>query len=166
MTVKKERNRAGWFRLHDHPVVARTSRSSQFINRYTMKTHQLALLCTALLVNGCGDRENKSVEDRFTLHQPNDNTVEHAQCHRELDNLPKSALAIPDSATAVAIAEVYIMRHYGLSSADDKPYSVEFKDSSSWIVSGTLSAPDMVGGCAVLRLDAKSGALLKLQHGE
>lgn len=131
-----------------------------------MKTLHLALLCSAGLVVGCGYYENKSVEDRFTLYHANGNTVEHVQCHLELDDLPKSSLAIPDSATAVAIAEVYIMRHYGASSADDKPYSVVFTDSSSWLVSGNLFDANTVGGCAIVRLDAKSGALLELQHGE
>jgi hypothetical protein len=129
-----------------------------------MRPFKLVLVCSIGLVIGCGSSETKSVEDRVESHEHIGSAEENAQCHLELNELPRSSLAIPDSATAVAIAEVYIMRHYGLSSADDKPYSVEFKDSSSWIVSGTLSAPDMFGGCAVLRLDAKSGALLEILH--
>jgi NTF2 fold immunity protein len=130
-----------------------------------MKSLKIWTTFTLAFLIGCDCRLPVKSNEHHMSRTHNSKTKTESQCHLDLDGLPSSEYAIPDSITAAAIAEVYIMRRYGKSSADDKPYNVMLRDSTVWIVSGTLP-PGTRGGCAILQLDAKRGTLLSVYHGE
>lgn len=70
---------------------------------------------------------------------------------------------IPDSATAVAVAESILFKVYGKDEIlGEKPYNVDFVDGY-WALTGTLPK-GYFGGTFVIIMAAKDGRVIKLTH--
>jgi hypothetical protein len=84
---------------------------------------------------------------------------------------PKSGY-VPDSATAIKIAEAALVPVYGKKTIDSEQPFVAELNGEVWTVSGTLHCPDgrggttthCVGGVAVVRLSKKDGHILSMIH--
>jgi hypothetical protein len=76
---------------------------------------------------------------------------------------------VPDSATAVRIAEAIWLPIYGKNVIDDEhPFRAVLKDGV-WTVTGTLSPPPpglaRLGGVALAEISQKDGRILRVSHG-
>jgi hypothetical protein len=81
---------------------------------------------------------------------------------------------VPDSKTAIAIAEAVLIPVYGKEQIEsERPFHAGLKDGV-WTVGGTLRCPDgkggfttdCDGGVAVLRLSKRDGRVLYMMHSE
>lgn len=88
-------------------------------------------------------------------------------------NKPKDGY-VPDSATAVKIAEAVLIPVYGKKQIEsERPFTASLKDDI-WTVAGTLRCPDgkggfrsdCDGGVAVVRICRKDGRILYIMHGK
>ena len=79
---------------------------------------------------------------------------------------------VPDSETAVKIAEAVLVPVYGRQKIEsEKPFDAELKDGV-WTVSGTLRCPDgnggttthCVGGVAVVTISKADARILSMIH--
>jgi hypothetical protein len=79
---------------------------------------------------------------------------------------------VPDSATAVKIAEAVLVRVYGKKQIEsEKPFTARLKDDV-WRVNGTLQCSDgkggtttlCVGGVAVVQISKKNGHIISVMH--
>jgi len=79
---------------------------------------------------------------------------------------------VPDSATAVKIAEAVLVPVYGKKKIDsEEPFHAKL-DKDVWTVSGTLRCPDgkggtttlCVGGVAVVQISKFDGRILSVTH--
>lgn len=72
-------------------------------------------------------------------------------------------MVIPDSATAVAVAEPILFKVYGKEEIlGEKPYKVDSVDGY-WVLTGTLPK-GYVGGTFVIIMAGKDGRVIKLTH--
>ena len=72
---------------------------------------------------------------------------------------------VPDAKTAVKVAEAVWLPVYGKSVLREKPYVAELKDSSVWIVKGTLPK-GYRGGVAYIEIQKKDCKVLNMYHGK
>ena len=86
---------------------------------------------------------------------------------------PKRA-PVPDSATAVKIAQAALVPVYGKKKIDsEEPFTAQLKNDV-WTVSGTLHCTDgtggtttrCVGGVAVVQISKVDGRILSMGHGK
>ena len=84
---------------------------------------------------------------------------------------PKSGY-VPDSKTAVKIAEAVLIPVYGERQiASEKPFTAELRDNV-WTIGGTLRCPDgkggtttkCLGGTAVVKISKLDGRILFMTH--
>ena len=72
---------------------------------------------------------------------------------------------VPDAKTAIRIAEAVWIPIYGEETlADEKPF-VAILEEGVWYVHGTLPVGSL-GGTAEAEIDAVSGKILRVSHGE
>lgn len=71
---------------------------------------------------------------------------------------------VPDSTTAVQIAEILFVRIYGEKVREKKPFVATFKDGI-WIVDGTLEK-GMDGGVPHIEIQKSDGKIIDLFHGK
>lgn len=71
---------------------------------------------------------------------------------------------VPDSTTAVQIAEILFVRIYGEKVLEKKPFVATFKDGI-WIVDGTLEK-GMDGGVPHVEIQKADGKIIDLFHGK
>ena len=75
---------------------------------------------------------------------------------------------VPDENTALKIAEAIWLPLYGKEIYDEKPFTVELKDSLIWIVQGTLvQRPpyNIRGGVAYIEIQKSNCKILKVGQG-
>ena len=81
---------------------------------------------------------------------------------------------VPDSATAVKIAEAVLVPIYGKKQIDSElPLNARLKDGV-WTVTGTLRCPDgkggttsmCFGGAAVVQISKADARILSMEHGK
>lgn len=82
---------------------------------------------------------------------------------------PKAGF-VPDSATAVKIAEAVLIPVYGAQQvSSERPFNAVLKDGV-WAVTGTLRCPGAritcKGGTARVRISKLDGRILYLNHGQ
>jgi NTF2 fold immunity protein len=79
---------------------------------------------------------------------------------------------VPDSSTAVAIAEKVLIREYGVKKiASERPFTATLK-GNVWTVAGSLHCSDgeggtttiCAGGVAVIRIKKSDGRILSMIH--
>jgi hypothetical protein len=81
---------------------------------------------------------------------------------------------VPDSVTAVKIAEAVLIPVYGQKQIESERPFVAQLDGDVWIVSGTLHCPDgkggttsnCVGGVAMVQLSKLDARILGMGHGK
>ena len=69
---------------------------------------------------------------------------------------------VPDSSSAVRIAEAVWIGVYGPEVLDKKPYTATLVNSSYWIVKGSLS--DELGGVPYIEIRKNDGCVQKITH--
>jgi hypothetical protein len=82
---------------------------------------------------------------------------------------------VPDSSTAVKIAEAVLIPVYGQKLIEsERPFSAQLKDQE-WVVTGTLYCPDGKGGTstqcgnggvATVRISKEDARILYMMHGK
>jgi len=70
---------------------------------------------------------------------------------------------VPDEKTARKIAEDIWLAHYGKLIYKEKPFVVTLRDSSVWVVKGTLNGYTK-GGTAYIEIQKSDCKILKLIH--
>ena len=87
-------------------------------------------------------------------------------CAKPIENRPNWKLKdgyVPDEQTAGKVAEAILTRIYGNGISDNKQFKVRLKDSTVWIIEGTLK-PGKVGGTPYIEIQKTDGKILKVQH--
>lgn len=77
--------------------------------------------------------------------------------------IPKDGF-VPNAETAIKIAEAVWLPIYGNSIYDKKPFVAELKDSTIWIVGGTLHGERTLGGVPYIKMQKKDGKILIVEH--
>ncbi len=77
---------------------------------------------------------------------------------------------VPNSETAIAIAEAVLKPIYGVDKINsERPFTSEFKDGV-WVVSGSLqrgtSNVAVKGGVAMIEISKADGRILRVSHGK
>ena len=72
---------------------------------------------------------------------------------------------VPDSSTAVKIAESIWFSAYGNSIYERKPFKAELIDDTLWIVAGSMPR-NMLGGVPYIEILKKDGRVLGIGHGK
>lgn len=70
---------------------------------------------------------------------------------------------VPDSATAIRIAEAVLIPIYGASVIDDQRPLAATLHAGIWTVTGTLM-PNQVGGVAIVEISRESGCIQRVSH--
>ena len=71
---------------------------------------------------------------------------------------------IYNETTAIAMAEVVLVPIYGDEILNEKPFKAVLKNDSIWVVEGTLSGINKVGGTAYIEINKYDGRILELTH--
>jgi len=80
------------------------------------------------------------------------------------DYSPKKGF-VPNEETAIKIAEAIWLPIYGNSILEMKPFVANLKDSTIWIVEGTLPK-GMKGGVPYIEIQKSDCKVLKIAHGK
>jgi len=72
---------------------------------------------------------------------------------------------VPDKATASKVAEAILFPIYGNEINYEKPFKVELKDSSVWVVRGNFPE-GALGGVAYIEIRKSDCKILKVTHGQ
>jgi hypothetical protein len=100
------------------------------------------------------------------------------QCHAEHNNKPQAGY-VPDSITAIKIAEAVLIPVYGEKIESEQPFKATLKEDV-WIVEGTLNCPDdknaaapekkslhlCLGGLALVEISKSDAHILRMTHGK
>ncbi|MEW6411160.1 MAG: YbbC/YhhH family protein [Candidatus Zixiibacteriota bacterium] len=76
---------------------------------------------------------------------------------------PKDGI-VPDSLTAVRIAEAIWSARYGRVILDRRPFKAQLKQDDVWFVQGTLRE-GYLGGVPVAEIRKEDGCVLRIGHG-
>ncbi|WP_052266372.1 NTF2 fold immunity protein [Pedobacter kyungheensis] len=71
---------------------------------------------------------------------------------------------VPDSTTAIQIAQIIFVRVYGEKVLERKPFIVKLKNGI-WVVDGTLEK-GMYGGVPHIEIQRSDGKIINLIHGK
>lgn len=93
-------------------------------------------------------------------------TLEESLKDTSLHNvLHNKTLIIPDSSTAVTIAESILFKIYGKKEIQNqRPYEI-YKIENYWYISGTFPKPQP-GGTFLIITDARDGKVIRITHGK
>lgn len=72
---------------------------------------------------------------------------------------------VPNSETAIKVAEAVWLPIYGDKIFKEKPYNVSLKDNKIWIVTGSI-AKNKRGGVAYIEIQKSDCKILKVVHGK
>ncbi|RKX18417.1 MAG: hypothetical protein DRP51_09205 [Candidatus Zixiibacteriota bacterium] len=72
---------------------------------------------------------------------------------------------VPDTVTAIQIAETIWLSVYGKSIYERKPFKAELIGDTLWIVAGCMPN-NMLGGVPYIEIQKKDGKVLGLGHGK
>jgi len=72
---------------------------------------------------------------------------------------------VPDSETAIRIAEAVWLPIYGESIKEKEPFTATLKEGI-WIVRGTLPKEYDVGGVPVAEISKENGQIIRVSHGK
>ena len=72
---------------------------------------------------------------------------------------------VPDDVTAIKIAEAIWLPIFGIDIYDKKPFRAYLKDSTVWVVRGTLKQGH-IGGTPYIEIQKKDCKVLKVEHGK
>jgi len=82
-----------------------------------------------------------------------------SQTHYECINI------VPDSTTAKKISEILLVKRFGEFILKQKPFKVELKYDSIWVISGSkkINTP---GGVAIIKINKCDGKVLEISLGK
>ena len=100
------------------------------------------LFSSLLIVALCFDKTNKSEQNGY---------------------IPKAGF-VPNSETAIKIAEAVWFPIYGNNIYDKKPFVAKLVDSTIWIVTGSLPEERMRGGVPYIEIQKEDGRVLIVKH--
>ena len=86
----------------------------------------------------------------------------HKEDHIECD---PSQGYVPDSTTAVQLAQIFFVRVYGEKVLEKKPFIAVLKNGKIWMVDGTLEK-GMDGGVPHIEIQKSDGKILAIYHGK
>jgi hypothetical protein len=72
---------------------------------------------------------------------------------------------VPDAETAIRVAEAIWLPIYGKGIFENKPFVAKLKDSTIWIVEGTLK-DNLLGGVPYIEIQKSDCRILKVTHGK
>jgi len=72
---------------------------------------------------------------------------------------------VPDSTTAIQIAQILFVRVYGEQVLKKKPFIATLKNGETWIVEGSLDE-GMDGGVPHVEIQKSDGKIINLYHGK
>ncbi len=78
--------------------------------------------------------------------------------------VPKTGF-VPDSATAIKIAEAIWFSIYGNEIYQNKPYQIKLIGDTVWSIEGSLPE-DLLGGVPYIEIDKRDCRILKVTHGK
>lgn len=84
---------------------------------------------------------------------------------KTISNMKKSTDFVPNQETAIKIAEAIWLPIYGEKVLMSKPYIAILKDSTIWVVEGTLPQ-GMKGGTPYIEINKKDCKIIKVTHGK
>ncbi|MFL9834611.1 NTF2 fold immunity protein [Chryseobacterium terrae] len=133
-----------------------------------MKLLLTIIFCFFILFTFSCDKKEKTHETKnFNLLKENSN-LEYAKSELKSAIIKNEILVekvIPDSQTAVNVAESILFKIYGKENiTKQKPYDVNFIDDY-YVINGTLSRYKM-GGTFLIIINSKDGKVIKLTHGK
>jgi hypothetical protein len=100
----------------------------------------------------------------FDTEQPSSMAVP-PHSHRPDNMFTPDDGCVPDSATAIRIAEAVWLPIYGEGIYDRRPFSAELILDSVWAVAGSIPA-NMLGGVPYIEIQKSDGRILGVGHGE
>jgi len=71
---------------------------------------------------------------------------------------------VPNAETAIGIAEAIWLPIYGKKIYESKPFVAKLKNSSVWVVWGTLNSQYTAGGTPYIEIQKKDCKILKVTH--
>lgn len=109
-----------------------------------------------------------SCSDKLTKEYNEANEIEYAKTELKSAIIKNEILpdrVIPDSQTAVNVAENILFKTYGKENIiKQRPYDLNFIDGY-YIINGTFQEPT-IGGTFLIILNSKDGKIIKLTHGK
>lgn len=90
-----------------------------------------------------------------------------AKCHSHVNKVEWDINQgyVPDSATAVQMAQIIFVRIYGEEVLKKKPFIATLKGGSIWVVNGSIEE-GMDGGVPHIEIQKSDGKILKVIHGK
>lgn len=70
---------------------------------------------------------------------------------------------VPDSATAIKMAEIIFVRVYGEKVLEKKPFHAVLHDKTTWVIEGTLES-GIDGGVPHMEIQKADGRIINLYH--
>ncbi|WP_426475797.1 NTF2 fold immunity protein [Chryseobacterium balustinum] len=109
-----------------------------------------------------------SCSDKLTKEYNEANEIEYAKTELKSAIIKNEILpdrVIPDSQTAVNVAENILFKTYGKENIiKQRPYDVNFTDGY-YIINGTFPKPT-IGGTFLIIINSQDGKVIKLTHGK
>lgn len=81
---------------------------------------------------------------------------------KRIDINPKNGF-VPDEETAVKIAEIIFNKTFNQKVFNSKPFKVELKDDSIWVIEGTLK-PRTLGGVPYIEIRKSDCKVICVKH--
>jgi hypothetical protein len=130
------------------------------------KPYLLIFLLLAV-ISSCGQAKDETLKDerlRLGLEVAGEKLKTALTDSTQHNLVNTRRLFIPDSITAVQVAEPVLFKIYGKSNiASERPYET-YLINHYWVIMGTLPK-EWLGGTFLLILDAQDGRIIKLTHG-
>lgn len=126
--------------------------------RVSVLTTAIISIVVVFVVSCWSDENHRSATN--DLVKKNDTIPEDQDQYTPID---ENIRLVPDSATAIALAEIIFRTRFKSNIDSRKPFTAT-EYAEYWYVSGTLP-PMMVGGVPYLRIAKHNAAVLSLGHG-
>lgn len=136
----------------------------------SLKTSLGLLLMIPIL--SCTKRDKQEINiskmNNSVVFKENRN-IENAQSKLKsalLENEILTEKVIPDSKTAVNVAEIILFKIYGEENIiKQRPYNINYFEDY-YIINGTMPKDLAIGGTFLIIISSKDGKIIKLTHGE
>ena len=128
-----------------------------------MTNNRLVILLVLLQVSlsSCGQGSRTILGEESARKGLEQSLTDKTQ-HNVVDNKRQ---IIPDSVTAVGVAEKILFKIYGQSNIENqRPYEI-YRVKNYWSISGTLPK-DALGGTFLIIMDSRDGRIIRITHGK
>ena len=128
-----------------------------------MRTNRPIILLIILQVSlsSCGQGSRTILGEESARKVLEQSLTDKTQ-HNIVDNKRQ---IIPDSVTAIGVAEKILFRTYGQANIENqRPYEI-YRIKNYWSISGTLPQ-DALGGTFLIIMDSRDGRIIRITHGK